>query len=203
MIRAFLAVEVPQELRTTLGSIQQDLKRQLERTVDRQVRVGWVRPTSMHLTVRFLGDMPEESTESLRAAIQQAVSAHQAIPIPLERLGVFPRLQQPRVLWVGPSESWEQSAEAKRLTALHRAIEDCCQAADFAPEGRPFSPHLTLARIKEGERQVGQALAQCGAMEQAVMIGALTVGAITLMKSELRPTGSLYTKLWEVRISGT
>ena len=203
MIRAFLAVELPQDLRATLATMQQNLKRQLERLVDRQVRVGWVPPTSMHLTVRFLGDMPEESIEPLRVAIEWAVSAHQAIPIPLERLGVFPHLQQPRVLWVGPSESWEQGHEVERLMRLHRAIEDCCQAADFAPETRPFSSHLTLARIKEGERQVGQTLAQCGAMEQPVMIGALTVGAITLMKSELRPTGSLYTKLWEVRISGT
>lgn len=203
MIRAFLAIELPEDLRRALTTLQQDLKRQLERTVDRQSGITWVRPASMHLTVRFLGDMPDESIEPLRLAVGQAVSAHRAIAIPLERLGVFPRLQQPRVLWVGPSESWEQSDEAKRLAALHRAIEDCCQAADFAPESRPFSPHLTLARIKEGERQVGQALARCGAMDRPVTVGVLLVGAMTLMQSELRPTGSIYTKLWEVRIGGT
>ncbi|MCE3224297.1 MAG: putative 2-5 ligase [Nitrospira sp.] len=203
MIRAFLAIELPEDLRRALTTLQQDLKRQLERMVDRQSRITWVRPASMHLTVRFLGDMPDESIEPLRLAVEQAVSAHRAIAVPLERLGVFPRLQQPRVLWVGSSESWEQSDEAKRLATLHRAIEDCCQAADFAPESRPFSPHLTLARIKEGERQVGQALAQCGAMDRPVTIGVLLVGAMTLMKSELCPTGSIYTKLWEVGIGGT
>ncbi|MBI4003136.1 MAG: RNA 2',3'-cyclic phosphodiesterase [Nitrospira defluvii] len=202
MIRAFLAIELPQELSTTLATIQQDLKRRLERTVDRHVRISWVRPASMHLTLKFLGDTAGESIESLQAAIEQAVSAHRAIAIPLERLGVFPRPQQPRVLWVGPSESWEQGHEAQRFTALHHAIEDCCQAANFAPEGRSFSPHLTLARIKEGERQVGQALAQSGVLDRPVMIGTLPVEAIVLMKSELRPTGSFYTKLWEVRIGG-
>ncbi len=202
MIRAFLAIELPQDLRAALTAVQQDVKRRLERTVDRQVKISWVRPASMHLTLKFLGDTPDESIERLRVAIEQVASAHRAIPIPLERLGVFPRPQQPRVLWAGPSESWEQGHEAQRLAALHRAVEDCCQTAGFVPENRPLSPHLTLARIKEGERQVGQALTRSGVMDHPMTIGMLPVEAIILMKSDLRPTGSVYTKLWEVRISG-
>ena len=186
MVRAFLAIELPQELRTTLATIEQDMKRQLERTVDRHVRISWVRPDSMHLTLRFLGDTADESIEPLRVAIEESMSAHHAIPIPLERLGTFPR---------------PQGLEAQRLTSLHRAVEACCRAANFAPEERPFSPHLTLARIKEGERQVGQALAQNGLLERPVAIGMLPVEAIVLMKSELRPTGSVYTKLWECSLA--
>ena len=200
MIRAFLAIELPPNLRAALATAQQELKRRLERTVDRWVKVSWVRPASMHLTLKFLGDTPDESIEPLRAAIDQVVSAHQTIPIPLERFGVFPRLQQPRVLWVGPSQCWEQGHEAQRLAALHRAVENSCQAAGFAPEGRPFSSHLTLARIKEGERQVGESLAQSGALNCLMTIGTLSIEAIVLMKSELRPTGSVYTKLWKVRL---
>jgi 2'-5' RNA ligase len=202
MIRAFLAVELPEDLRRALGTLQQSLRRQVERALERQAKISWVPSVSLHLTLRFLGDMPEESIEPLRVVIEQATSVHQAISIPFERLGVFPRPQQPRVLWAGPSEGWEQSHEAQRLTALHRAIEDCCQAANFAPETRPFSPHLTLARIKEGERQLGQALTRSGVMNQPVTIGVLPLGAITLMKSDLRPTGSIYSRLWEARIAG-
>ncbi|MFZ1502548.1 MAG: RNA 2',3'-cyclic phosphodiesterase, partial [Nitrospira sp.] len=143
MIRAFLAIEVPPEISTALATIQQTLKRQLERTCDRQARISWVRPVSMHLTLKFLGDATDESIEPLRVAIKQVVSAHQAIPIPLERLGTFPGPQAPRVLWVGPSGSWEQGREALRLTALHREVDACCRAANFAPEERPFSPHFT------------------------------------------------------------
>ncbi|MEP7151900.1 MAG: 2'-5' RNA ligase family protein, partial [Nitrospira sp.] len=77
MIRAFLAIEMPQDVRSALVTIQQDLKRQLERTVGGQVRISWVRPASMHLTLRFLGDMPDESIDPLQVAIQQAVSVHQ------------------------------------------------------------------------------------------------------------------------------
>ena len=184
-----------------LASIQQDLKRQLERAVDRRARISWVQPASMHLTLKFLGDMPEEMIESLHTDIEQVASGHRASHLPLERLGAFPRPPQPKVLWAGPSESWEQGDDALRLTALHRTVEECCQAAGFAAEGRPLSPHLTLARVKEGGRQVGQALAQSGVMDHPVTIGRLPVEAIVLMKSELRPTGSIYTKLWEVRLS--
>ena len=109
----------------------------------------------MHLTLKFLGDTPDESIEPLRAAIEQVVSAHQTIPIPLERFGVFPRLQQPRVLWVGPSQSWEQGHEAQRLAALIARSRILARQRALRPEGRPFSSHLTFARIKEGERQVG------------------------------------------------
>ncbi|MBA2486594.1 MAG: RNA 2',3'-cyclic phosphodiesterase [Nitrospira sp.] len=162
MIRAFLAIELSEDLRAALAILQHDVKRQFDSTIDRQARIRWVQPDSMHLTLKFLGDMPDESIEPLRAAIEPVGLAHQPLRLPLERLGAFPCLQQPRVFWVGPSESWEQGHEAQRLMALHRAVEDCCQAAGFVPEGRPMNPHLTLARIKEGERRVAQVLAQSG-----------------------------------------
>lgn len=198
MIRVFLAVELGDNLRAHMAQIQQDLKQRLGREASRDVRIAWVQPVSIHLTVKFLGDTDEQLIEPLREAIEQAMTGHQAVRIPIERLGVFPRLQQPRVLWVGPSEQWEQGEDAMRLAELHRAVEDCCQSFGFASEGRPLSPHLTLARIKEGERHVGQALARSGVMDRPLLLGSLDVGSIVLMKSELRPTGSVYTKLWEV-----
>ena len=203
MIRAFLAIELPQDMRSLLVTIQQDLKRHLERTVSREARIGWVRPASMHLTLRFLGQMQDESIDPLRVAIQQAVSVHQPIHLPLERLGVFPSPPQPRVLWAGPSKRWEQGPDAQRLRALHRTVENCCQASGFAPDSRPFSAHLTFARIKEGERRVGLALAQSGVMDEAVMVGTLPIEAIVLMQSELHATGAVYTRLWEATIRET
>lgn len=197
MIRAFLAVELPPDLRAALSAVQQDLKRRLERAVDRQARISWVQPASMHLTLKFLGDTPEDVIESLHTTVAQAAAGHRMIQVPFSRLGTFPRLQQPRVLWAGPPESWEQGNEGERLQALYRTVEEVCRAAGLAAEVRPFSPHLTLARIKEGERQVGQALAQSGVVDRSATIGTLSVEAIALMKSELQPTRSVYTKLWE------
>ncbi len=203
MTRAFLAIELPPDLRAALAAIQQDLKRRLERVVDRQVRISWVHPASMHLTLKFLGDMPEELLSSLRQVIEQIAASHRAVPVPFARLGTFPRLQQPRVLWAGPLESWEQGSEGERLQALYRAVEEVCRAAGLAAEVRPFSPHLTLARIKEGERQVGQGLAQSGVLDQPVVIGMLPIESLVMMKSELRPTGPVYTKLWDCPLASS
>lgn len=197
MIRAFLAIELPPDLRAALSTLQQDLKQRCERVVDRHVRVSWVQPASMHLTLKFLGDIPEEMIAPLRTAIEQAASDHRVMQVALSRLGTFPRPQAPRVLWAGPLESWEQGAEGLRLQALHRAVEEACRAEGLAPEARPFSPHLTIARIKEGEREVGQILARSGVLDRPVTLGTLPIGTIILMKSELRPSGSIYTRLWE------
>ena len=123
MIRAFLAIEISPELRAALSVIQQDLRRRLERTVDRRTRISWVQPASMHLTLRFLGETPEAVIESLHATVAQVVARHRTIQVPFSRLGTFPRLQQPRVLWAGPPESWEQGLEGERLQALYRDIE--------------------------------------------------------------------------------
>ena len=202
MIRTFLAVELGDHLRDQITLVQQDLRQRLGRESSKDIRIIWVQPSSIHLTMKFLGDTDEHLIEPLREAIERAMPGHGAVHMPIERLGVFPRLLQPRVLWIGPSEQWEQSEDAKRLTALQRAVENCCQSVGFAPEGRPLSPHLTLARVKEGERHVGQALAKSGAMDRPVSLGLLAVESIVLMKSELRPTGSVYRKLWVVGTGG-
>ena len=199
MIRTFLAVELADDLRDRITLVQQDLKQRLGRESPTDIRITWVQPSSIHLTMKFLGDTGEQLIEPLRVAVERAMTGHGAVHMPIERLGVFPRLQQPRVLWVGPSEQWKQGDDAKRLTALHRVVEDCCRSFGFAPEGRPLSPHLTLARVKEGERHVGQALAKSGVMDWPITLGLLSVKSIVLMKSELRPIGSLYTKLWAVK----
>ena len=201
MIRTFLAVELGDDLRNRIMLVQQDLRQRLGRESSPAIRITWVQPSSIHLTMRFLGDTDELLIEPMREAVERAMTDHGAIPMPIERLGLFPRPQQPRVLWVGPSEQWEQGDDAKRLAALHRVVEDCCRSFGFAAEGRSLSPHLTLARVKEGEHHVGQALAKSGVMDRPISLGVLVVESIVLMKSELRPTGSLYTKLWEVRTS--
>lgn len=197
MIRAFLAVELAEDLRKRIAQAQQDLRQRLDRETSRDVRIAWVQPASIHLTIKFLGDTDEELVEPLHEGILRAVAGHRAIHVPIERLGCFPRPQQPKVLWVGASERWEQGHDAGRLQSLHEAVEACCRSFGFAPEGRPLSPHLTLARVKAGERLVGQLLAKAGVMDRPLPLGTLAVNSVVLMKSELRPTGSVYTKLWE------
>ena len=202
MIRAFLAVELSQELRAELATVQQELKHRIEPEMKRDLRISWARPASSHLTLKFLGDMDEQVIDPLRAALEQAIGSQIVVNVPLERLGGFPRPQSPRVLWVGPSENWEKGAEAKRVAEIHDAIEQACEGLRFLRETKPFSPHLTLARVKVGERQVGDALAKSGVLDRPLSLGSVAVESVGLIKSELKPTGSVYTKLWEVRLSG-
>ena len=202
MIRAFLAVELSEKLRAELARVQQELKHRIEPEMKRDVRISWAQPASIHLTIKFLGDMDEQVIDPLLAAVERAIGSQNVVNVPLERLGAFPRPQSPRVLWVGPSENWEKGAEAKRIAEIHGAIEQACEGLSFLRETKPFSPHLTLARIKVGERQVGVALAKSGVLDRPLSLGSLAVGSVVLMKSELKPTGSVYTKLWEVRLRG-
>lgn len=200
MIRAFLALEPSPELQAQFAPIQQELQRVMELEGKRDVRIAWVQPAKIHLTLKFLGDMDEQVIEPLRMALERTIGSQRALNLPLERVGVFPRLQSPRILWIGPSENWEKGAEAKRITEIHVAIEQTCEGLSFLREAKPFSPHLTLARIKAGERHVGVALTQCGVLDRSLSMGSLAVGSVVLMKSELKQTGSVYTKLWEVRM---
>jgi 2'-5' RNA ligase len=201
MIRAFVAVQLPEPLRTTLAAVQSEVKRRITPDMPRDVSLSWVRPASMHLTVKFLGDIAEELVMPLREAIADTLIPHRVQQIPLDRLGVFPRPQQPRVLWIGPSAQWEASDGAARLAALHRAIEACCATLNLAPDPRPLSAHLTLARIKAGHRGAGQALARSGVMDRLPLaVDPFAVDAITLMRSDLKPTGSVYTVLWESQL---
>jgi 2'-5' RNA ligase len=201
MIRAFLAVQLSEPLRTILAAVQSEVKRRIIHELSRDVSLSWIRPASMHLTVKFLGDIPEELIIPLREAIAGALNHHRILQIPLDRLGVFPRLQQPRVLWIGPPEPWEASGEAARLAAVHGAVEACCATLNLASDPRPLSAHLTLARIKAGHRAAAQVLARSGVMDRLPLaVGSLAVDAISLMRSELKPSGSVYTTLWEARL---
>jgi RNA 2',3'-cyclic 3'-phosphodiesterase len=200
VIRAFLAVELSQELRAELAVIQQELKQRIEPELKRDTRITWVQPAKMHLTIKFIGDMDEQVIDSLLGAVEQAIGSQTAVNVPLERLGVFPHPHSPRVLWVGPSEKWERGREAKRVTEIHSAIEQGCEGLGFIREAKPFSPHLTLARIKVGERHVGVGLAKAGALDWPLSLSSLAMESVVLMKSELKPAGSVYTKLREVKV---
>ena len=200
MIRTFLAVELSEPLRTTLATIQSDLKQRLAKALTRDVNISWVRPASLHVTVKFLGDIDEGLVLPLKEAIMELLKAHGPIVVPVNRLGAFPRPQQPRVLWAGPSAQWERGEDASRLAVLDRAIDACCGSLNLATDSRPLSAHLTLARVKAGGRVVGQLLAQSGVMDRSFTCESLDINAIALMKSELKPSGSVYTRLWDVRV---
>ncbi|MGH7228178.1 MAG: RNA 2',3'-cyclic phosphodiesterase, partial [Nitrospiraceae bacterium] len=156
------------------------------------VRVQWVRPGSIHLTLKFLGDIDEARVEDIQAALLSAVRMQSRLAVEVGGLGVFPDLRAPRVLWIG------LSGQVDALMRVAAEVEAALTGVGFPPESRLLSPHLTLARIKERSREVGKGLADSGLMTQPFRIGSLAVHAVCLMKSDLKPSGAVYSRLVEV-----
>lgn len=189
MIRTFVAVELDTPLRQALARAQTQLRGRLEQAAGPGVRVQWVKPDSIHLTLKFLGDIPEERVAEIKNALAGVTARHVRFQVQAEGLGAFPGPRAPRVLWVGLPE------HGGELTRLASDVEAALVAIGFAQESKPFHPHLTLARIKERSREVGRALSQGGLLEQEMKLGSLAVDAVRLMQSELRPSGAVYAEL--------
>jgi 2'-5' RNA ligase len=194
MIRIFVAIELDTPLRKALAQVQMDLRNRLQKAIGPDVRIQWVKPESVHLTLKFLGDIPEERVPEIVAALARVTDAHARCTVDVGGLGAFPDTRVPRVLWVG------LSGQVEGVTRLAAAVERALVELGFVSEPKPFNPHLTLARIKERSRDIGRALAVDCMLERAAPIGTVMVNAIALMKSELKPSGAVYTKLCEVSL---
>jgi 2'-5' RNA ligase len=192
MIRAFVAVELDQDLKRVIGQTQAQAKDRLARRLAVDARIQWVRSESIHLTLKFLGDIDEAGIEGMRIALAARISTMPGFSVEIGGLGVFPDLRAPRVIWIGLHD------RSEALSRLAAEVEAALEPLGFPREKRPFSAHLTLARIKDRAREVGQALAASGAMEGAAALGQVSVHSVSLMRSDLRPSGSVYTRLWKI-----
>ena len=183
MIRTFVAILLPDAWREYLGAVSRDL-------ASRTAGLSWVRPENLHLTARFLGDLDEASA---RRACDSVRAGAEALPAPvaaLGRLGAFPNLERPRVLWVG------LEAGGDAVSAMARTVNDALRRDGFGPPDKPFRPHVTLARVRESARGLS-------AIREAVLPpppGPSALDRIAVMKSDLHPSGSRYTALSEVRL---
>ena len=184
-IRSFIAIELSQDVKDSLSRLQDRLKRQVP---ERSVR--WVRPGGVHLTLKFLGDVPATRIASISQAVETACRGFSQFTIELAGLGCFPNPRRPRVVWVGVREP------TGTLVRLQKAVEGALAELGFKPEGRPFRPHLTLGRV---QRKVGhsdrQRLGELIAESDVDLLGRMTVASVNLIRSDLRPDGAVYTVL--------
>ncbi len=191
-IRTFVAIELSQEVKDGLGRLQDRLKDQLP---ERSVR--WVRPGGIHLTLKFLGDVPSPRITSVSQAVDTVCRSFQAFGIELAGLGCFPNVRRPRVVWVGVREP------TGTLARLQKAVEGALAELGFEPEDRPFSPHLTLGRV---QRKVSkhdlQRLSKVVAHSDVGLVGRMAVASVSVMRSQLRPSGAVYTALAQTALEG-
>ena len=184
-VRAFVAIELDAEVRTALGGLQGRLKRAPLAHLGR-----WVAPDGIHLTLMFLGDVPLARLPELEQALRRACAGTAPFEIAVSGLGVFPNAQRLRVIWVGVEEA------SGALGRLQSAVERELNRLGFRPEGRGFTPHLTLARIRD--QAPGRERAELGAWIKRQAVGhvaTMPVRQVCLIRSDLRPDGAVYTRV--------
>ncbi|HEX8184644.1 MAG TPA: RNA 2',3'-cyclic phosphodiesterase [Blastocatellia bacterium] len=178
-IRSFICIEVPETIKRRIAALQQEL-----RSGDAQV--SWVKPSNIHLTLKFLGDVPASEVERIRLAVERAAGHVERFEIEVGGAGCFPTTRDPRVLWVGFTSLPES------LKRLHASIEDELAREGFPREPKRFSPHLTIGRVRvpKGASRVAEEL-----VARAFEPERLQAREIILMRSDLNPKGSIYTPL--------
>ncbi|MFQ6114286.1 MAG: RNA 2',3'-cyclic phosphodiesterase [bacterium] len=187
-IRTFIAIEIPDSIHQKIAKVQDELKSKQEKA-----RISWTKPGNIHLTLRFLGDVEESRINSVVEAIEKAVQPFSSFDFLVRNFGAFPNFRRPRVLWIGienpPSE----------LTQMAQNIEDELSTIGFTSEKRKFSAHLTIGRVKSSLSQSFVQLLQARDFEG----GQVRVKEVVVMKSDLRPTGAVYTPLKKIKLKGS
>ena len=186
-VRSFIAIELPDELKPELSQLVAQLKS------GEHSWVKWVDPYSIHLTLKFLGNVAVDMLDDITGVIEEAAQGIAPFRLEVKDLGVFPNLRRVQVAWVGIS------GEVDKLAQLQQRIESNLAPLGFAPESRPFVPHLTLARLRYqallAERQrFGQLIT--GTRFEATHN--IKVNAISLMRSQLTREGAIYSRISSV-----
>lgn len=188
-IRSFIAIELPDELKAELSRLQVKLKS------GNVGGVRWVDPRSIHLTLKFLGDVSIDKVNEIAEAMGIAAQGISPFNLVVNGLGAFPDLKRVQVIWVGVG------GDLDKLAQLQQGIDSSLDLLGFSPEERLFTPHLTLARLRSGvmnsERQVlGELIAKTKFQSDC----AIEVDHINLMKSELTREGAIYSRVISIKL---
>jgi 2'-5' RNA ligase len=181
--RTFVALMIPPEWTDSLGAASRGLASKMR-------GLSWVRPENLHITLRFLGDLGDSGVQQVCDLVVRAAGEEAAPRARLGSIGAFPNLTRPRVVWVGLAEG------AEAVSALARSVNDALQRGGFGAPDKPFRPHLTLARVREGAGGL-EALRDAA---PALPPSAALLDRVCVMKSELHPAGARYTALTEARL---
>lgn len=184
-IRAFVAIELPGSVRRELGRIQGSLK---GKGVADHVR--WVKPEGIHLTLKFLGNVPASTITEIVHAVTQGSEGVKPFAIRFAGLGCFPSSSRPSVIWVGVE------GDTGTLARLQTAVEDRLSVLGYPKEKRSYTPHLTLGRVARDlaaseRRHLGDMIAE----QNVGSLGEMQVCDVCLIRSELSPSGARYTRL--------
>ena len=190
-VRCFVAIELPEFLQAGLEDVQRTLR---SGPLD---PVKWVAPSQIHVTLKFLGHVDASMLTAIEDRLAEVGRATRPFDLSIAHLGAFPNPRRPRVVWVGIEQGGEN------LQGLQGAVEEALVSLDFGREKRPFSSHLTLGRVRETAlpSQV-QELAQRLSAISVPMLGSTRITSITFMRSQLTPSGPIYSHIAVLPLAG-
>jgi 2'-5' RNA ligase len=186
-IRAFIACHIPDDIIDEIKTVRHHLQS------FGLPQIRWTRPAGLHLTLKFLGDIPRDAIADISESMQQAASGQAPFPITAAGIGVFPNRRRPRVLWLGIK------GETETLMRFQKRLDTALQNMGFPGETRPFKGHLTLGRIKGtiDSRRLAEALQTVETFESRVFV----IQEMSLFQSQLQPEGAVYTRLKTVPLN--
>jgi 2'-5' RNA ligase len=184
-LRLFIAIELPDEIKQGVARVQEGIRKAGASAV-------WTRPEGIHLTLKFLGEVPETKVQEIMTALNAVPEGFGKLKLEVAGAGAFPNAKNPRVLWVGVT------GDTVKLASLQAAVEDGMERLGFEREARKFSPHLTLARIKFPRPRDNWQQVLGGI--QDVRLGGFEARQVNLMKSELKREGAVYTEVGRVEL---
>ena len=179
-LRLFLAINLPEETKRDIAAATAPLR-------ETAPELTWVRDSHLHLTIKFLGDQPAERLSEIQTTIAQVAARHRELTMALAGIGAFPNFRRARVVWM-------DVAQEPRLELLHHDVEVACDGLGVEMEGRPFRPHLTLARVK-GNQPEERMRMLARAAKRTDYATEVVVRSIDLMESDLTATGAQHTML--------
>jgi 2'-5' RNA ligase len=190
-LRTFIAAEIPLSIQT---SIKQQVDGLRNRVGNSSVR--WVPVQNMHLTLKFLGNISQTDVGILTGILRSEVESRPAFDITVGGLGSFPNSKRAHVLFI-------EIQAPTALVTLQREIESACVRASYKSESRPFSPHLTIGRVRRGIPSSERTKIHKTLDETKIdSLGTARVDSIHLFKSELKSSGAVYTKLFSAPLRG-
>ncbi len=191
-IRSFISIAIDTKVQEKIKVLQQQL---IKKITSPGTKISWVKAETIHLTLKFLGDIPTKKTEPILRSLHQAAEGVEAFSFKVTGLGVFPNLKAPRVIWIGISDGLES------LKILQGRIEQELNRLGFPKEKKKFSPHLTLGRIRSlsNASSLTDLLRKIASPEAGIS----AVHGIRLMKSDLRPLGAIHTEIGWISLGGT
>lgn len=185
LLRTFIAVEIPSQVQKKIQEAVEPLRKELGSSL-----IRWVPTQNIHITLKFLGDVSPASVDQLTQILRTEVDSCSAFDMHVGRLGSFPSLKRPRVLFIGIQAPAE-------LEALYHGIESACTKLGYESEKRGFSPHLTIGRVKQDASATDQQkIRRILAGTTIDSLGIARVNSVHLYKSDLKPTGSVYTQIF-------